>query len=108
MLSIASRFLIIDPPGLAILSGVSRVARNDNAKMSADPSPHLFNRRAPEGQQPVDSYPLDYGWEVLVEWVWRLKEKRLLGLGSASGRGFGALGLSELGEFVVKWGTTKE
>ncbi len=98
----------IDPPGLAILAGVSRFPRNDNAKMSSDPSPHVFNGRTPQGQQPVESYALDYGWEVLAEWVWRLKEKRLLGLGSVSGQSFGALQLSELGEFVVKWGTAKE
>ncbi len=43
----------IDPPGLAILAGVSSFPRNDNANMSADPSPHLFNGRTPQGQPPV-------------------------------------------------------
>jgi hypothetical protein len=52
-------------------------------------------------------YPLDYGWEVLQEWVWRLKERRLLGLGTGSGRGFGAVQLSELGYFLVRWGTAE-
>jgi hypothetical protein len=41
---------------------------------------------------------------VIEEWVYRLKERRLLGLGSVSGGSFGAVRLTALGYFLVEWG----
>ncbi len=96
----------IDPPGLAVLAGVSRFPKVDCATVTADPSPRVFNGRTPSGQTPEDFFALDYGWTAIREWVLRLKERRLLGLGSDGGRLFGAVALSELGDILVSWGTT--
>jgi hypothetical protein len=49
-------------------------------------------------------HPIQYDWTVVEEWVYRLKEMRLIGLGSVDSRGgFGAVQLTKLGDMLVRW-----
>jgi hypothetical protein len=57
-----------------------------------------------------DVAPLPYTWVVLEEWVRRLREMRLISIGSHAGNpdapggeGFGGLALTELGGLLVRW-----
>ncbi len=49
-------------------------------------------------------YPLPYPWEVIDEWAVRLKAMRLIYFGSGDARGgFGQVGSSSLGKFLLHW-----
>jgi hypothetical protein len=93
----------IDPPGLAILAALGH-CQQTRQYVEREPTPRVYDE---ENQTNAAGrfYEIGYGWPVVEEWVWRLKEKRLIGLGSAaSGGGFGGVYLTALGRFVVEWG----
>ncbi len=94
----------IEPPGLAIIAALNRCSAQQNY-LSSEPSPRVFDG-GQEFTKPTDTFfVIDYGWPVVEEWVYRIKEQRLIWLTSGDARGgFGGITLTPLGRFLVEWG----
>jgi hypothetical protein len=93
----------IHPPGLVILGALARSAVSQNTLVSR-PEVRLYEGQVDPAQLNGKFVQIPYEWTVIQEWMYRLKEKRLLGIGSADARGgFGGVTLSELGRFFVNW-----
>jgi len=94
----------IEPPGLAIIAALNRCSAQQNY-LSSQPSPRIFDG-GQEFTKPTETfYVIDYRGPVVEEWVYRIKEQRLIGLNSSDARGgFGGITLTPLGRFLVEWG----
>lgn len=107
---LAKRLLLaIDPPGLTIIAALGRSPERSNSLFSK-PSPHLQPGDFGPGDALGKTAALPYTWVVLEEWVRRLREMRLLGIGghgassdSPGGQNFTGLTLTELGRALVHW-----
>ena len=106
----------IAAPGLALIAALARFPESDpwrtggNQDLScwlvAPPSPQVvlgpFDFQAPT----LRGVALNYDWEVLSEWVWRLKERRILSsLQGAGDNGFQGVRFAKLGLLIVRWAT---
>jgi hypothetical protein len=93
----------IEPPGITVLGALARSPTERNTLFSK-PTSRLFGGEVDLGTPPEQHTPLPYDWLVVEEWVYRLKEKRLIGLSSGDARGgFGGVYLTDLGRFFIEW-----
>jgi hypothetical protein len=102
----------IGGPGLSVLATVSRCS-NRLVYIYSTPTPYIYDG-TPDGK-PEEYAKLfqDYGkpyhllgyqWNVIEEWVYRLREMRLVGTQSSDARGgFGGVQLTGLGQLLIRW-----
>src|SRR5579885_1318772 len=96
----------IDAPGLAILAALVR-CKHEHVWIFSQPIPYVHDGEVDVAKHDwrlvaEPHHGLQYDWTVIEETVWRLKEMRLIGLGSSDARGgFGAVALMSLGKLLV-------
>jgi hypothetical protein len=111
----------LEGPALAILAALGRTPEAYLPRRGAVPVPNVQILSQPVPQVLARSFgwsrdeweglglegiELAYRWDVLEEWIIRLKERRLLLFHTGDARGgFGGVYLTGLGEMVVTWAT---
>lgn len=92
------------PAAMAILAQLAARGKRTVSWIVSSPSPQVVPEGFDWDNPEMGNLPIGYAWPVVSEWVTRLREKRLIGLGSSDARGgFGAVQLTELGEMLVDW-----
>lgn len=109
----------VAPPGLAIIAALAKCPEAATVDFGKSPVPDVQLVSLPRPQIVVGEFDYDnpingtlslpYDWEVLAEWAYRLKDKRLIHFHSSHARGgFGNIYLSTLGQFLVRWAIDTE
>jgi len=96
----------IDAPGLAILAQLARYKGPSPAALVSKPVCQIVNEKEFDwANLSTGSHLVGYDWIVIEEWARRLREKRLIHIGSHNSAkgGFGGISLDELGDLLVRW-----
>lgn len=99
----------IDAPGLKIVAAIHR--GDGTMDIVAKPEPQVVRAGSDftwDDPQLLGE-PLDFGWEVIEEWVRRLNELRIIRQRTHDQRGgFGEVSLTSLGRLLVRWSVRAE
>ena len=96
----------LDPPALAVLAAIHRSGTpRSGLLLVSRPVPQVVDAGSFNWDRPaVVGVEIHYPWPVIDEWFNRLREKRVVALGSVDARGgFGAVALTSLGNVLVQW-----
>jgi len=95
----------LDDPALFVLARLFVFDNSKDVDFVSLPSPQLVYSESFDWQSPDQLTPaIPYAWPVLEEWMWRLKERRILTFKSHDARGgFGGIEFTALGQTVIAW-----
>lgn len=104
----AKLILEIDPPGLVVLSELSK-CKSKNSYIASQPTPRIYDGGEAFDKPTAIVYTIDFEWAIVEEWTMRLRGQRLIGFNSSDARGgFGGLQLTGLGRLLIEWSRSVE